>query len=293
MPGPIVNAFVVPVGGAVRFDLPDYLVPASGVTFMSLSRATSGVSGLSTFTTLYSGAPTPAFVDCGDYLPAPLASGSSYVWNVTDDRGTTQVGPIAPVSSMESVPDGLSQMLIRLLQGGVNNLAKPPGINPVQITTQMPQNGWQALPFIVVNLDLIQQTDVSIGEDTPYFNQQNDWSLWSLAKRIWRVSVFSRDAQERDFYRDSLLNIYRVLKATVFAYIGYDVTHSYQAASYTDAKEWEGHTPGFYGADLMLEIGGVFNTVVLTNYGRILEINVGIGVLPDTQVIRVPVPPSA
>lgn len=290
MSGPKVEMSVVPIGGAVMMKLPEYLTPPSGVTFMAISRAVSGASGLSAFSTIYSGSPMPAYVDPGDGLPAPLSAlNGGYVWNVTDDRGTTQVGPVVPASSLVPSPDYLSNLLIRLLQGGINNLVYPANIpapigGPIQVTTQMPQGGWQAMPFIVVNLDLIQQMEVGIGEDVnlPGPLPVNQWTLWSNAKRIWRVSVFSQDAGERDFYRDSLLSIFRVLKATVFAPLGLDVSHSYQAVSGTDAKEWEGHTPGFYYADLMLEIDGVFNTTILSTYGIIREIDVNIVVVPST-----------
>jgi hypothetical protein len=215
-------------------------------------------------------------------MPAPLLSDQAYVWRVTDDTGAIQLGPITPVSTVISKPDYLTNLLIRLLQGGVNNLEKPKGVGGVEITTQMPRAGWQALPFIIVNLDLIQQSEVQIGEDVLYPSlpgqNPNQSSIWSNAKRIWRVSVFSRDARERDFYRDNLLTIFRVLKATVFTPLGYNVSHSYQAVSGTDANEWEGHTPGFHYADLMLEIDGLFNAVVLSNYGLIGEIDVGVTV---------------
>ena len=270
MAGPTVVLTAVPIGGAAMLSLPDYLVPPSGVTFMAISRAVSG----SAFATIYSGATMPVYVDAGDGTPSPLSSGSAYLWNVTDDRGTTQVGPVTPVSMVRYTSDGLTNLLIRLLQCGVDSIVPPAGVNKTQVTTEMPQGGWQALPFVVVNLDLIQQSDVGIGEDVPYPNPDNDWSLWSLAKRIWRVSIFARNVKERDFWRDRLLGVYRVLKATVFAGVGLDVTHSYQAASYTSAEEWQGHTPGFYGADLMLELSGTFNTVVLTSYAAIEEIDV-------------------
>jgi hypothetical protein len=65
--------------------------------------------------------------------------------------------------------------------------------------------------------------------------------------------------------------IFRVLIATAFTPIGYNVSHSFQANSYTDVNEWEGKVPGFYGADLMMELNGIFNTAVLTNYGVIQE----------------------
>ncbi len=259
--------------------------PSSGATQMTISRAVSGVAGS---TQLYSGGLLASWVDGGDgpsFSNAPLSSGTTYLWTVTDNNGSTQVGPATPASSITTVPDALTQMLIRLLQGGVNSLVLPSGVARTAVTTQMPQGGWQALPFIVVNLDLIQQSETQIGEDVVNPNPGNDWSLWVNAKRVWRVSVMSTDAEERDFYRDSLLSIFRVLKATVFSPIGYNVTHSFQAASYTTAKEWDGHTPGFYGADLMLEIDGVFNTAVLTSYSTISEITVGVTVTPPGMAL--------
>lgn len=285
MTGPTVAVSGVGVGGAVIFDLPDYLQPPSGVTFMAMSRAVSGVSGLGAFTTFYSGMPLPKYVDAGDGTPAPLFSGSAYVWNVTDDRGTTQVGPIQPLSMVTSAPDYFTNLLIRLLQGSLNCLTLPNGIKPVQITTKMPQQGLGALPFIVVNLDLIQQTEVEIGKDTPFSNNNNILTLFSNAKRIWRVSVFSADAQERDYYRDTLLMNFQVLRMTVFTVLGYDVSHSFQAASGTDSKEWDGHSPGFYYADLMLELDGVFLTAITTNFGVIDEIDVGAHITPNSLMV--------
>ena len=282
MAGPPVNLSVIPTGGAVLMQFYNnetgHYAPPSGATQMTISRAVSGVAGA---TAIYSGGLLASWADAGDgpsFSNAPLSSGSAYTWTVTDTLGSTVVGPVTPASSITSVPDALSQLLIRLLQGGINSLVLPPGVARTSVTTQMPQGGWQALPLIIVNLDLIQQSETQIGEDVVNPNPGNDWSLWVNAKRVWRVSVMSTDAEERDFYRDSLLSIFRVLKATVFSPIGYNVTHSFQAASYTTAKEWDGHTPGFYGADLMLEIDGVFNTAVLTNYSTIQEITVGVTV---------------
>lgn len=293
MAGPVVKLFSVPTGGAARFEMPGYLVPPSGVTSMTLSRAVSGSTGIGPWTRLYGGPPLPVYVDAGDSLPNPLAANLNYVWRVTDSTGTTQVGPLAPASSVASGPDYLTNLFIRLLQGGVNNLTFPPTIpppvgGPPRITLEMPQQGWQAMPFIVVNLDLIQQTEVGIGEDVVNPTPGNDWTLWSNAKRVWRVSVFSADAQERDFFRDSILTIFRVLKATVFSQIGLNVSHSFQAASGTDAKEWEGHTPGFYYADIMLEMDGVFNATVLTAYGIVERIDVDIAIEPPGGTISVP-----
>lgn len=286
---------LIPTGGAVLISLPGYFQPPSGITFMALSRAVSGASGVGAFTTFYSGAPDPVYVDAGDGLPAPLSSGSVYVWNVTDNTGTIQLGPVRPVSGITSKPDYLTNLLIRLLQGAFNNVQLPVGVNKPVVTTQMPQQGYAALPFVVVNLELIQQSEVQIGEDVPNPNPYPEWVLWSNAKRHWRVSVFCADAQERDWIRDSILGFFRVIKATVFTPLGYNVSHSFQAMSGTDAKEWEGHTPGFYYADLLLEIDGVFNTITLTNYDLIQNIDLSAVVSPEpsevVQDVQVPLSP--
>jgi len=270
----------------VLISLPDYLIPPSGVTSMTVSRAVSGVTGLGAFTTLYTGVPQPIYLDVGDYLPGPLDPNVAYVWQVTDNRGTSQAGPVSPGSSMISIPDELSQILIRLLQGSLNSVPLPGGMTKrIQVMTKMPQGGWSALPFIVVNLDLIQQTETQIGEDVLDPIPGNEWTIWSNAKRVWRISIFSADAEERDFYRDTLLNVLRVLKATAFAPIGLNVVHSFQATSGTSADEWNGHIPGFYYADLLFELDGVFNTTVLTGFGYILGFTVDVTVNPDSSTI--------
>jgi hypothetical protein len=300
--GPDVKLFLVPVGGMARLEMPGYLNPTNDVTTVSISRAVSGPLGPGPWTTVYSGPLVSAYVDAGDSLPGPLDPFTSYVWQVTDATGTTEVGPLTPASTVVTQPDYLTNLMVRSLQACVNNMVFPPGFLPpnggipAQVTVKMPQQGWQAMPFIVVNLELIQQTEVGIGEDVVNPNQDNQWTLWSNAKRVYRVSIFSQDAEERDFYRDSLLILFRVLKATVFAPIGQNVSHSYQAVSGTDAKEWEGHTPGFYYADLMLELDGVFSATVTTNYLPILGIDVVLDAhsYGGSESVQVPmqIPPS-
>lgn len=276
MATPSVTLTPIPTGGAVALSMDDYFQPAtvltaSGVTSMTLARATSGVTGLSSFTTLYSGAPQPRYIDVGDCLPGPLIAGSGYVYQVTDGRGTTQVGPVYPAPSLVVMADPLNNMLIRLIQAGINNLTLPGGIKPLQVTTKMPQGGLAALPFIVVNLDAGQQSDTGIGQDVPNVNSAtgNDWTIWVNAKRMWRISVLSHDVEERDFYRDAIISIYQVIIATVWNLIGVDKTHDIQFTSGPDANEWEGRIPGFYFADIMVTADGVLNTTVITGYGTI------------------------
>lgn len=121
----------------------------------------------------------------------------------------------------------------------------------------------------MINLDLNQQQDTQIGEDYPKPDQNNFWQIPVWSKRIWRISVLSRSAKERDYYRDSLIAMVRVLKAAVFSQIGLNMRHDFQAASGTDVNEWEGKAPGFYYADIMFTIEGSQEAIVLTSYGVI------------------------
>ncbi len=278
----------VPTGGAVMLEFPGYFPVPSQATSLTISRSIAG-SGI--WTVIYQGPPVGVFIDVGDGTPRPLDPTISYIWQAVDYSGTTVSAPVTPAASFIGVPDQLSQILIRLLQGAINSMRLPPGIQPTQITTRMPQNGWQAMPFIVVNLDLIQQTEVQIGEDVLNPTPDNNWTLFANAKRIWRVTIMSQDVEERDFYRDTLLAVFRVLKATAFGPLGINVTHAFQAASYASAAEYEGVAPGFYAADLMLELDGIFPAAVLTHYPVITEI------VPDgnyaTDLFTITLTPSA
>ena len=78
--------------------------------------------------------------------------------------------------------------------------------------------------------------------------------------------------------------MFRVLHASVYSYIGLNVEHSFQAVSYTGTEEWQGQIPGFYNADLMLELDGLFPAMVLTNYPVIESIRSNPTFLNDTLI---------
>ncbi len=292
MAGPVVDYTVVPIGGVITLQMPGWLPPGPDQGPVTIARAVSGSAGLSPFTTLYTGAASGAWswIDAGDNLPAPLMPGSGYVYQVTDNTGTTQIGPVYPAPTFFNDPDRLTQLFIRLLQAGVNNLTLPQGISPVQVTQQMPQGGFQALPYIIVNLDLIQQYQTGIGQDVENPNSQGVWDIAVNATRVWRVSVMARNALERDFYRDTLLGMFQILLATVFLPLGLDVHHDFQAASGTDAREWEGKNPGFYYAELIFKISGTFTINILTLPLYINTIT-ATATLPDSTTQEIQVPP--
>lgn len=285
MSGSQLTASVAPTGGAIVLTMPGYM-SATATGAITLARAVQSDGTLSAFTTLYTGPANGAYVwiDAGDGLAAPLSASNAYTYQVTDAGGTVQVGPLTPAPSLQPSVDGLTQLFIRLVQAGISNLTLPPGVQPVQVTTQMPVGGWQALPFVVVNLDLIQQDEVPIGQDMPQPDASNIWEIVTYAKRVWRVTVLSRSAAERDFYRDSLLAIFQSLKSTVFASLGLDNRHDFQAASGTDVNEWEGRSPGFYFADVLMTISGPMSVALLTGYGVIQSFVVTPTVAPATTV---------
>lgn len=294
MSGPPVVLTPLPIGGSAMLQFygadQGNFAPPSGVTAMTLSRAVSGVAGLGAFTQIYSGTPLPIWVDVNDGLStssSPLDPSLSYVWQATDSTGATQVGPAVLAGSIVTVPDGLTQLLIRLLQAAVSNAPVPAGVTvaPVQVTTRMPQGGLAATPFVVVNQDLIQQNDTMIGQDVVLVTKpDNLWTLPGWAKRVWRISVFSQNADERDFYRDTILMAFRALKATLFSQIGLNIRHSYQATSGTTHDEFIGQMPGFYWADVMFDLEGVFDVTILTGFNLIERINVNLEVSQDTEI---------
>jgi hypothetical protein len=273
---PAIKATVIPTGGAVRLDMPAYLAPPSGVTNMLLTRAVSGSTGLGAFTTLYSGKAQPVWIDIGDNLPGPLQAASGYVYQLTDSTGTSQVGPVLPAPSLVPMGDPLSKMLLKLLQAGIDNIPLARGYAPVQITTKMPTGGLTPGPYIVLNLDLTQQSETGIGQDVINPDAGNIWTIWVNAKRMWRLTILSQDVEERDFYKDAFISIYQVILATVFTPVGLGVTRDIQAATYTVSMEEGGRGPSFYGADLMLMADGVLNTTVVTGYGLIEYISVAV-----------------
>lgn len=272
---PFVNPEVIPTGGAIALTF----ATASGQ--ISISRATSGVSGLSAWTVLASGLasgpPGPLgvngyYLDVGDQLPGPLSAAAQWVYEITDSTGTTQTAPLMPVSAITIEPDPILSIMMRLLQAGLQNIAPPPGILRPRIMLAMPIDNIPPLPLIAIAPELDQMQEQPIGVDVPKPNSKNIWQIMDLQKHVLRISILSENAVERDYFKDAVLSIFKVLLGTVLAPLGQDVRHGYQAASYQQTKEQVDQVPGFYGCDVMLDITGQFNVVVTTTYGIIAEI---------------------
>jgi len=279
--GPPIVLAPLPIGGSVLLELygadQGNFAPASGVTSITLIRNGSDSSSA----TIYAGAPLPFWVDVGDgpsTSSQPLNPAVSYTWTGIDNTGTTVTAAVTPGSAIVTVPDGMTQLLIRLMQAACDNAPRPPGvtIEPAQVTTKGPAGGWPATPFVVVNLALFQQNDTAIGQDVLVPDTNNLATLPGWAKRVWQISVLDQNADERDFYRDTLLIAFRALKATLFGVVGQNVRHEWQAVSGDSSQEWTGQAPVFYWSEIMLVLEGVFPVTITTGYGTIAAIDVNI-----------------
>jgi hypothetical protein len=265
----------VPTGGAITLS-----ISASG-SGMVLSRAVSGVGGLGPFTTLYSGSPVAAYIDAGDYLPAPLSSGSLYVYQLQDANGTTQSAAYQPSPQLNVEIEPWLYLMIRLFQAGISNLTPPNGVNSnVQVLQQMPIVGIPPMPFVTINQDLIQQQEVPVGQSISQPDYTGTWAVTEQAKRVFRITVMATNTADRDYYRDACIGIFISLIASVFNNLGDNVTHRWQASSYQMADDPNGMSPGFYGADILCEVKGTFNIAITQNYG-IMETITFVGTTPD------------
>lgn len=272
---PFVSPAIIPTGGAIALT---FATASGGI---SISRATSGVSGLSAWTVLASGlASGPLgplgvngyYLDVGDQLPGPLSAAAQWVYQITDSSGTTQTAALTPVASITIEPDPVLAVMMRLIEAGLRNITPPEGINRPRISLAMPLDNAPALPLIVIAPELDQMMEQPIGVDVPKPDNQNIWQIMDLQKRVLRVSILSLNAVERDYFKVAVISIFKSLLGTVLAQLGQDVRHGYQAASYQQTKEALDQVPGFYGCDVMLEVTGQFNVVVTTTYGVIAEI---------------------
>ncbi len=259
----------VPTGGVItlNFQGDDGNTTVEGNCV--LSRAVSGVSGVGAFTPIYSGGPLMFYVDAGDMLPTPLLNGTPYVYKLVDDNGTVQTAAITPGNTVAVIPDGMTSLVIRMIQAMLNGMPALPGISVPTVQHAMPLGNFPPLPFIVVNQDLIQQEHVPIGQQVENPDENNTWTIGGSATRIWRVSIFSRNAVERDYFRDAIIGWFKIALAYVFAPLGRDFSHRFQAVSETVTSDFEGLTPGFQSADIMLEVTGVYDAALVTGYGSI------------------------
>ncbi len=273
---------IIATGGAVSLA-----IRSTGNT--TLSRAVSGVSGVGPYTPLWNAGPLELYIDPGDGLPGPLSPASLYVYKLTDDNGTIVTAPVQPSVELNPQIEPLTQMMLKLLQAAVTSLTLPNGVKKATVLQAMPNGQNLPLPFFVLNLDLMQQAEIPIGQSA--WKIRNDGSAVVTAQihRMYKLSILSDNAVERDIYRDLIPPVFEVILSQVLAPAGLDVSHHFQIASGQVAEDRMGKSPGFYFADALIEFNGTLNMSIQTNLGLIAEIDFK-AFTPDGQYTEVIVP---
>jgi len=253
-------------GGAI-------IISAVSTGAYTLSRSVSG----GPFMQIGSGTDLAVFLDVGENLPGPLDPTLPYAYQLTDINGTVTSTPVTPASNVTLEIEPLMMVIQRLLQGAINGMVAagtlPPGIKaPDKVLLAMPIGGLPSFPIITINLDLLQQEEVPIGQSFLRTDSAGDYILHGFAKRIYTISVLCADAITRDFYREAIVRWWLLFAATVFNQIGQNITHRYQVASGQVAKDEK--APGFYYADMMVQINGTLNAKVSPGFGLIETIDI-------------------
>ncbi len=277
MGGPSINYAPFPTGGGVRLAL------YSSDTNFVLSRAYSGINGLSAFSTLYSGTTIPLWVDYGDLQAFPLDPEYTYIYELTDSFGSFQT-PAIPVSVQLTVEqDQLTAILLRMLQSGIASLELPSNFSRATVTHAMPVNGNPPIPIISLNLDLIQQDSVPIGQEVDSFNSSGNWTITTQVMRQYNITIMTTTPIEREFYRDSVIGIFTAALSEPLKYLGQNVSHDFQAYSSQVVGDQSGlQGIGFYFCEISLEITGLFNINLTSTYSSFLTSGglVSVPVLP-------------
>lgn len=266
-----VTAIISPIGGTITFELSGN---ASGVGAQStISRAVSGQP----YSVIYSGAPYSVFVDPGEQLPTGLNSGTNYLYQFTDSVGTVTVGPLQPAPTLQFQEYWLTPLLVRLIRNGIDNITLPNNTQRAAVFHDMPLNGFDALPAITITQDLFRQDAIGIGQNTvnPLANQNGLWTMPALVENTWTITVFAKDVQTREFYRDSLIGIFESTLQSVFTPLGQNVSHNFLCHNYQWVDDLKGISPGFYCCDMMVHLTGEFNITISGIYPPVTAILVG------------------
>ncbi len=249
-----VSAFINPPGGTVTFQISGF---ASGAgSQMTIGRAVSGDA----YTQIFSGLPQVVYIDPGEGLPVGLSTGSNYFWQFQDSAGLVTVGPIQPAPYLVFQDYWLTAALVRVIRNGVDNLILPNSTQRAEVFHDMPLAGFQALPAITISQVLFQQEAIGIGQQAPHplAKQNGMWSIPAVVQNTWMITVFAKDVQTREYYRDAVIGIYESSLDSVFARAGQNISHSFQCHNYQWTDDLHGVSPGFYCCDIMFKQSGMF-----------------------------------
>lgn len=262
---PVAHIKVVPTGGTIVLNIT--LSTGLDVNATNITIVRNNITA-STSTTIYTGVYTPVFLDDGEKLPNYLDFATTYSYTVTDPGGTVVTRELIPAAQLVVTQSYLDKLLFRLFSAGINalvipaNLLPPTGRTKIRVLQAMPSNGSDILPLVVMNLDLEQQEAIQIGHDVNS-SWTNLWTIPSVVFRRYSISVLTETSEERDYYKDACVGIlYTMMQGLIE--IGQDLSYKYQVAQSQVAEGDK--SPGFFEAEVMLDIQGIFNVSVRTDY---------------------------
>ena len=269
-----VTGSIAPTGGVV-------ILTVSGISGGPLVYSRSFGSGA--YTTIYTvenpSSSYDVFVDYGEGLQGPLPSNQgNYNYQVTDVSGTAYASGLAPYQSLQVNPDFATVLVERSIEAGLMALSLPQGYNRPVIRHEMPKDGFLPLPFVTINQIMMAQTRTQIGQDVPATligpaGVQNQ-TLAIMAKRTWRIEIFTKTAGEREYYRDAILSIFASMLASIFQPLSLDMNHSFMVHS--DQRVGKDMDPGFYFSDILYTTEGIYNVGLQANYTPVNNIGINI-----------------
>lgn len=271
MTDPTILTEILPTGGVVALTL----TSSDQVGPWVLTRSIVG-SALPPVT-VYSGPPlappqAPSFpmdwIDAGDGTTLPLDPTKSYAWTFTTANGTMTTAAVQPVCKITVQPDQILDVIFKMLQAGIESLRIPAGLqNRPKVMQAMPLAGSPPLPFITVNDDLISQTHIGIGDSVDTDTSANQYSVSAIVARRYSITVITATTHERTFYRDAVISIFRSMAGPALNRLGCNISHKFQASSsQVTARD---QSPGFYYSTIMIDLEGLFNVLVHTDYGAV------------------------
>lgn len=270
------------------------VAPFGGVVVLSVTGiaggplTTSRAFGSGAYT-LIDSCPQPGgytvVVDYGDGLQGPLPNDAgTYNYLIQDSATGVYVTGLVPVAQVEVDNDWLDETVMRCIQAGLANLVLtpaqqtqlPPGYKPPAVLFEMPRVGFPPLPFVFITPMTMRQAHTQIGQDVaPVYSTPGRQLQTNSVQvtRTWRHSIYARTASEREFYRDAVLGLWQVMLQSVLQPLASDLHHTFMVHSMQDSS---GHDmqPGFYLADILYSVDGMFNVGIIPTYGVIEAVSI-------------------
>jgi hypothetical protein len=256
---------VIPCGGIVSVDL-----VSDDTGTWTLTRAPT--ANLANIYTLYSGPPlvlpdtAPYYLDIGDGNNGPLNQEISYTYTFTTWSGSVSQA-VVPVSTIDLEYDDYLQLLTNMLTAGVQAMTPPQWLNTTgrpAVFISMPLVAQPPIPCITINEDLMQQEEVPIGHGMNTDMMRNEYQIQEIVNRRYRVTVITSSTDEREFWKLTVISLFKSILVPVLIKMGQDVSSSFQASS-SQINPPEAN-PGFYFCDIMLEFSGILPIRITTSY---------------------------